>query len=380
MFGRSITLFRLFGFAVRIDASWLLIAALISWSLAVWVFPQMYPDLGGTAYWLMGLAGVVALFFSVVLHEFSHSVVARWYGIPMKGITLFIFGGVAEMHDEPPSPKVEFLMAIAGPIASVFIAIGFGIGFVVGSALQWPVEVTGVLGYFTIVNIMLAIFNMIPAFPLDGGRVLRAGLWYWKGSLRKATKIAARAGSMFGLLLVVLGVVALIMNQFVGGLWWILIGLFINSLAGRSYQQVLIRQALSGEPVSRFMRTDPVTVPRSISVRDLVDEYIYRYHYKLFPVVEGERLLGCVTTRQIREMPREEWDRQTVGAVAASCSSANSIPPDLDAMRALGKMHETGATRLMVVEGDRLLGLLTLKDLLRFLSVKIELEEEQEGQ
>jgi CBS domain-containing protein len=236
-----------------------------------------------------------------------------------------------------------------------------------------------VLGYFTIVNIMLAIFNMIPAFPLDGGRVLRAGLWYWKGSIRKATKIAARAGSLFGLLLVVLGVVALIMNQFVGGLWWILIGLFINSLAGRSYQQVLIRQALSGEPVSRFMRTDPVTVPRSISVRDLVDEYIYRYHYKLFPVVEGERLLGCVTTRQIREMPREEWDRQTVGAVAASCSSANSIPPDLDAMRALGKMHETGATRLMVVEGDRLLGLLTLKDLLRFLSVKIELEEEQEG-
>jgi Zn-dependent protease len=375
MFGNRFQLFKLFGFQVNADPSWFIVVALVTWSLAAQYFPQAYQDLGAGSYWAMGVVGAALLFLSIVLHELSHALMARRYGLPIRGITLFVFGGVAEMSDEPPTPQAEFMVAVAGPIMSLAIA---GVAFAVwrvGAAAAWPVEVTGVAQVVGVMNGMLVAFNILPAFPLDGGRVLRSLLWHWKGNLRWATRVTSRIGSGFGVALIGIGVLRLFAGDLVGGLWMGLIGLFLRNAARMSYQQLLLRRALEGEPVSRFMESNPVAVPRSISVRDLVDDYIYRHHFKMFPVVDGDRLVGCVTTRDVKRLPREEWERQTVGSIVEGCSAENSVGPDADAMEALARMSRTGVSRLMVVDGDRLLGILALKDLLKFFSLKMELEE-----
>ena len=379
MFGRRIELFKVFGFPINLDPSWFFIAVLLTLSLAQQYFPQAHPGLPAATYWTMGVAGALGLFVSVVLHELSHAVVARRYGLRIRGITLFLFGGVAEMADEPPTPKAEFWMAIAGPVASVLLGLAFSglarIAGGIGGTLGWPVPVVGVLAYLGFINLTLGIFNLVPAFPLDGGRVLRSALWHWKKSLRWATRITSAIGSGFGLLLMGLGLLSILRGMW-GGLWFLLVGLFVRGAAASSYQQLLLRRALEGEPVAKFMRTDPVTVPRGISVEELVHDYIYRHHFKMFPVVDDAgRLWGCVTTRQVKELPREEWDRQTVGALAARSSPENTVTAETDAMRALSRMNRNGASRLMVVDGDHLLGILTLKDLMRFFALKMELEE-----
>lgn len=373
MFGRPIQLFRIAGFGVRLDPSWFLLAILVTWSLARG-FPQEVPDLAREVYWAMGVAGALGLFASVILHELSHAVVARRFDLPIKGITLFIFGGVAEMESEPASARAEFWVAVAGPIASFLIAGGSFAVAIWGAGAGWPQPVVVVWRYLAGINLLLALFNLVPAFPLDGGRVLRSLLWYWKGSLRWATQVSAAVGSAFGVALIVLGVVRVVSGDFVGGMWLFLIGLFLRGAARSSYQHLLLRGVLQGEPVHRFMKRDPVTVQRAMSVRELVEEVVYRHHHKLYPVLDGERLVGCVTTRGIRELPREEWERQSVGAVAEPCDATNSVAPDDDALAALAKMRRSGTSRLLVVSEGRLLGLLTLKDLLEFFSLKVELD------
>ena len=376
MFGQRIKLFKLLGFEVRIDWSWIIIAVLIVWSLSKGVFPSYYKNLSAQAYWWMGIIGAAGLFLSIIAHELSHSLVARKYGLPIKGITLFIFGGVAEMEDEPPSARAEFMMAIAGPLSSILIALVlYGIQ-AAGKQAGLAAPVTGVVGYLAMINGILAVFNLLPAFPLDGGRVLRSILWGVKKNLRWATYVSSRIGSGFGVLLIVLGVIQVFRGNFVGGMWWFLIGMFLQRAATMSYQQLVTRRALEGEPVRRFMKTDAVTVPPSISLEQLVEDYIYKYHFKMFPVVEDhDRLLGCVTTKQIKEIPREEWSRRTVADLASQCSPENTIEPQADAMKALSIMKQTGASRLMVVEAGRLAGIIALKDLLELLSLKVELEQ-----
>jgi Zn-dependent protease/CBS domain-containing protein len=374
MFGRRFHLFNLSGFAVSIDASWFLLAILIVWSLATGVFPVYIPGLSAGAYWAMGVAGAIGLFLSIVIHEFFHSIVARRYGLPMKGITLFIFGGVAEMTEEPPSAKVEFRMAIAGPIASLLIAV---VCWVLATLLARtaPAPVTVVLAYLALLNLALAIFNLIPAFPLDGGRVLRSLLWArWK-SLRRATRVAARIGSGFGVLLIIAGVVSVLFGDIIQGIWWFLIGLFVRSAASSSYQQVLIRRALEGEPVRRFMTANPVSVSPSTSIRDLVEQYVYRLHFKFFPVTEDGRLVGCISTRQVKNVPQNEWDTRTVGSVMDQCAPNTVVHPDADAMQALSKMQQSGASRLIVADDGALVGVIALKDMLDFLALKVELED-----
>jgi Zn-dependent protease/CBS domain-containing protein len=374
MFGKRIELFRLFGFAVRVDPSWLVLAVLITWSYATQVFPAVHGGLAPRTYWAMGAAMALGLFASIVLHELAHSLVARHYGMEMRGITLFVFGGVAEMTDEPPSPEAEFMMAVAGPAASLFIAGSLLLLWVWAGMSRWPPPVTIVAGQLAFLNGTLALFNAVPAFPLDGGRVLRAALWHWKKDLRWATRMAARMGSLFGAVLIALGLVWVIGGQVAAGIWSALIGFFVRAAAQMSYQQLLLRRTLEGEPVRRFMRADPVVVPRAISLRRLVEDFVYRHHHKLFPVVDGDRLVGCITTGRLKQVPPEEWDRQSVGAVAEPCGPENTVSPDTDAMEALSLMNRSRASRLMVVEEGRLVGILTLKDLLQFFSLKMELE------
>jgi Zn-dependent protease len=374
MFGRSFKLFNLFGFEVKVDLSWIIIAALVTWSLAAGFFPYLYKNFSPETYWVMGVVGALGLFLSVIFHEFCHSIVARHLGLPMKGITLFIFGGVAEMGDEPPNAKTEFLMAIAGPLSSLFIAGIFYLIYVGGTSAQWPLPANGVLRYLAYINVLLAVFNILPAFPLDGGRVLRSILWGIKQDLRWATRVSAAVGSAFGILLIVLGIFWFIGGNFIGGLWWFLIGMFIRNAAQMSYQQVLVRNALKGEPVRRFMNPNPVTAPSSITLEELVEDYIYKYHFKMFPVVDNGNLTGCISTRQVKEVPRENWSRETVRELASQCSLENTISPETDALKALAMMNKTGNSRLLVVEGNKLVGILSLRDLMKFLSLKVELE------
>jgi Zn-dependent protease/predicted transcriptional regulator len=376
MFGKRIKLFTLLGFEVGIDLSWLILAVLIIWSLASGVFPHYFKGLETSTYIWMGIVGALGLFVSIIFHELCHSLVARRYGLPIKGITLFIFGGVAQMEDEPPSAKAEFMMAIAGPLSSVALGVGF---YVIGRLVAAPAPanpIAAVIAYLSFINFLLAGFNLLPAFPLDGGRVLRSALWNWKKNLRWATHLSSRIGSGFGVALIVLGLLSVITGNFVGGVWWFVIGMFLRSASQQSYHQLLLRKALEGEHVRRFMATDPVTVSPRISVEDLVEDYIYKYHYKMYPVVDDGRLIGCVTLSQVKEVPRDQRESHTVGELASPCSRENSVEADADAMKALSMMNRMGSSRLMVTEGERLVGVLALKDMLKFLSLKIDLEQE----
>jgi len=373
MFGKRVRLFNLFGFEVRLDASWLVIAVLVTWSLASGLFPYLYPGLSREIYWTMAVVGALGLFLSIVVHEFSHSLVARRFGMPMKGITLFIFGGVAEMGEEPPTAKAEFLMAIAGPLASLGIAAVFFLVYRFGLQAGWQDPVQAVIYYLASVNALLAAFNLLPAFPLDGGRVLRALLWGVKGDLRWATKVSADIGSILAMGLLLVGILQFIGGNLIGGIWLALIAMFLRHAAQTSYQQLLVRRALEGESVRRFMVVQPITVSPHLTVRQLVDDYILTYHHRMYPVMEGDQLLGLVSTRQVREVPREIWDQELVGDILLAVSSVNSVSPATDAVQALAKMNQSGFTRLLVVDHGRLVGLLTLKDLLNFFSLKVEL-------
>ena len=375
MFGKRVDLFRLFGFEIRIDLSWVLLVVLVAWSLSTGLFPFRYEGLLMQIYWIMGTVGAIGLFLSIVFHEMAHSLVARRFGMPIKGITLFLFGGVAEMKGEPPSAKAEFMMALAGPLSSIILAaVFYGLSQIAKNA-GWPEPVYGVIRYLAWINAILAAFNLIPAFPLDGGRMLRAALWGWKKNLRWATRVAAGIGSGFGLFLIFMGILQFFGGNFIGGMWWFFIGMFLRNAAQTSYTQLLVRKVLEGEPVERFMKKDPVTVPPSTTVEELVEDFIYRYQFKLFPVVEeGGQLRGCVTMKQVKDIPRQEWQTKTVGEIAVACSPQNSIDAKADALEALALMNRTGSSRLMVTEGNRLVGVISLKDMMKFFELKVELE------
>jgi Zn-dependent protease/predicted transcriptional regulator len=375
MFGKKFPLFNLLGFTVWLDLSWFIIAVLVTWSLAEGFFPAYYENLSRPVYWWMGVSGALGLFASVVFHELSHSLVARGHGLHIKGITLFIFGGVAELEEEPRSPKSEFLIAIVGPISSLFLALAFYGLYRLGQELAWAQPIVGVAGYLAMINGLLAAFNLVPGFPLDGGRVLRSALWGWKRDLRWATRLVTRIGSGFGLFLIILGVLSIARGAFIAGFWQFLIGMFLRGAAMASYQQLLTRQSLEGEPVRRFMKKDPVVAPAQITVQQLVEDYFYRYYYKMFPVAENGALIGYVSTREVKELPRDEWPQRTLSELAKPLSQDNTVGPEDDALKALAKMNRADLSRLLVVDQNRLVGIITLKDLLSFLSLRVELEE-----
>lgn len=374
MFTRSFPLFRLFGFQIKADLTWSVLAVLITWSLATGFFPQQMPGLKPYVYWALAVEGAIGVFLSIILHECGHALVARRYGIPIKDITLFIFGGVANMEEEPEKPSHEFLMAVAGPLTSAALAVFFILSDLIVGRIVPDAPVLAVLGYLAWLNGLLGAFNMIPAFPLDGGRVLRALLWMWKKDLRYATRIAAGMGSAFGFALILLGVFFLMNGAALQGVWFGMIGLFVRNASAMSYRQMVLRRALEGEPVSRFMKTDVVSVLPNLTLREFVENVVYTYHHKMYPVMFDSRLRGCITTRQVKAVPVERWSETSVGEVAEPCSESNCVPPDMDSMKAIALMNRTGRGRLLVVESGQLLGVVALKDLMDFLSLKLDLE------
>ncbi len=374
MFGRRFELFRILGFPVRLDASWFLVAVAGAWFFAHSVFPERHPDLPAATYWAMGVVAIVGLFVSILLHELAHALTARHFDLPTYGITLFLFGGIAEIPDEPPSPQAEMVIAIAGPFASLLLAGWLALGAFLGSTSDWPAGLNSVLFYLALLNLALGLINLVPALPLDGGRVLRALLWWSKNDLPKATELSARIGGAFGTGMLVWGVFIAFGGSVATGIWWMVIGLFLRSAASSSIRQQMFNRALQGEPVHRFMHTNPITVPRAISVANLVEAYVYRHQQEIFPVVDDDRLVGWVAPGAIERMPREEWERQSVAVLVQPCGPENSVKPDADALQALTTMRRSNLPGLMVVEEEQLLGVLRLKDLLGFFSMKLKLE------
>lgn len=371
---------RALGIPIRVHPSWFLVFFFVTWSLATGYLPEALPGLSDSRYWGMGAIAAVLLFVSVLLHELGHSYVAQRYRIPIGQITLFLFGGVAQMRAEPPSPKAEFLIAIAGPLVSFALgAISLGL---VAAFEWWPVPSGGqgfaVLGgLLGLVNVQLGLFNLIPGFPLDGGRVLRAGLWAWGHDFHGATSRAAFLGLAFGLLLAGFG--AVLLGGAIAGLfdpstasnggWLMFIGAFLFGAAWSTRKQVALREALSDTSVRDVMVRVVVTVPPQLSLQAAVQEFFVAYGYGVFPVMEDGEVVGLIAVEDVQAIPQGLWSWRTVGDVMRPASPELFIPPDASMMQAMERMVRTGYDRLVVIETGHPVGLVTRSALAQFLQL-----------
>lgn len=370
MFKNAINLFDLFGFKIRVDPSWLLIAALIIWSLSNAYFPEILPGYSNYEYIALGTASMLGLFASLIFHELSHSLVARQFGLKVGSITLFIFGGVAELEHEPKSPKSEFWIAIAGPAMSFALAGLFYLAAVSIEGIQASKPLAAMFTYLAVINFVLAAFNLVPAFPLDGGRILRAMLWHFKKDLVSATLVASSFGSAFGFLLIVSGIFSLFSASAVGGLWQILIGFFVLNASRSSYQQLLISNALRGQTVRTLMTKTVRTADPNDSVQQVIEDVILKHNVTFVPVTEGEHVLGFVSTQILQEIERENRAQTKVGDVYESSSGKNTVSPDLSMEAVFTKMVKGDLRKLMVAENGVLLGVVALADLTTYLSIR----------
>ena len=375
--GRDKTLFRLFGLPIKANVSWLFLVALVLVTLARGHFPgELGEGRPWYVYWGLAALGAVGLFASLLVHEIAHSLVARATGMPVAGITLFIFGGVSQLQDEPPTAGSEFMMAVVGPVTSVVLGVLFTALYLVGSGLAWPRAVLALTGLLASVNFLLAAFNSVPAFPLDGGRVLRSILWGITGSLRLATRIAVGIGSFAGLSMIVGGVLIVFYTPLdITGIWLAVIGFFLRQAAYGSLQMVVMREHLEGDKVRRFMSPGVVTVPQGLSVADFVRDYVFHHRFSYYPVVDPfGRAIGLLSARAPREVDSALWPRTAVDSVMLPLDKAAILSPDTDAVDALSSLRQGEVQRAVVVEDGRPVGIVSLRDLLRFLALKIDLE------
>lgn len=375
MFGKRYNFLTIAGLKIGIDISWFFIAFLLTWSLAAGYFPYHYPHLVTHAYWLMGFLGMVGLFVCVILHELGHALVAKHFKLPISQITLFIFGGVAEIQKEPPSAKIEFLMTIVGPLVSAALALVMYLVTLLGVHLGFATPVVGVTRYLILINLIIAIFNLIPAFPLDGGRILRSILWWWKNDLGWATRIATFLGASFGLSLIFLGIFIIFAGNSLSGFWLVIIGWFLYRAATVNRSQHYVSKALEGEKVAKFMTVDPISVSPEITVQELIDQYIYQSHHHLYPVTQQGELLGYTSFKEIKALAHADWRTTPVRKIMIPRSAFSTILPEMSALEALDLMQQTPVSTLLVVRDNHLIGILTSQDLLKVISLKLELEE-----
>jgi Zn-dependent protease len=359
---RSYRLFRIAGIDVGVHASWLVVFGLVTWSLASGYYPQALRDADTTLHWALGAISALLLFAAVLVHELAHSLVARAQGLDARSITLFIFGGVSNLGGESPRPRVEFLVAIVGPLSSFAIA-----GLALMGALAAPPgsAADAVLSYLAIVNGLLGVFNLIPGFPLDGGRVLRSIVWQATGSLRRATEVAGAAGTIVAYGFLVWGFVQVLNGELLGGIWIAAIGWFLQMASAASVQQVRLEEALRGTRVSDIVRPDPATVPPSLSVADLIEDYLLPQNRRAMPVAEEGRLLGIVTLGDIREVPLDRRATTPVDSVMGGREGVVTVAPGASLGAALEALGRGDYEQVPVVESGRLVGMLTRADLLR---------------
>jgi Zn-dependent protease len=394
--GSGLRLGRIAGIEIHADWSLLIIFLLIANSLALGLFPEWHPDWGPGLIWATAVGAAAALFASVLAHELSHALVGRAWGITVRRITLFVFGGVAQMEQEPPNWRAELWMAIVGPVTSAVLGVlsFFAAGVSVGpteAELADPARLFASLGvggtlllWLGQVNLALAAFNLVPAFPLDGGRVLRALMWGASGDLRRATRWASGVGQAFAWFLMATGVammlgarVPLLGGGLVGGLWVAFIGWFLNNAAALSYRQLVIREALRDVPVSRLMLTQIATVPPELSVSALVDRHLLRSDQRAFPVVADGRLEGMVCLREVRKLDRAAWDKTAVRDIMVPADKLAFAGPHEDAGEVLSRLAGRDLNQLPVLEDGRVRGLVRREDILKWLALYADFQVEQ---
>jgi len=387
----GVSIGQVFGINIRIDWSWLFIFFLIAFNLGT-AFSAMHPGWGVGLAWGAAIIAALLFFVSVLIHELAHSLVARSQGIPVRSITLFLFGGVSNIQREPPSPRAEFLITIVGPITS--LVLGFLLTWLAGvsarpfdtmtgseAAIAQLNPVTTILLWLGSVNILLGIFNLIPGFPLDGGRVLRSILWAITGNLRRATRWATWVGQFIAWLFILGGIlmafgadIPFFGSGFINGLWLAFIGWFLNSAAIQSYQQVVIQDVLHDVPVSRIMRSNPPTVPSNISVSTLVHDHVMGTDDHAFPVVDGDQLVGMVTIDDVRSVPRDRWDQTTVREIMTPANELATTTPEEESSDALSKLTGRDVGQLPVVHDGHLAGVLRRRDIIRWLQLHSDMQ------
>ncbi|WP_299784164.1 site-2 protease family protein [uncultured Roseobacter sp.] len=367
MFSNAVKLFSINGFDIKLDPSWLLIAALITWSLSQGYFPAILPHQSTGTYLAMALIAMLCFFVSLLLHELAHSVVARRLGVPIKGITLFLFGGVAELEAEPRSARVEFWVALAGPVMSLVLALGFWSLARLSELVAAAVPVSMVLGYLALINLILALFNLVPAFPLDGGRVLRAYLWHRNGDVLAATETASQSGTIFAYVLMGLGVLALFDGALIAGLWQIMIGFFVLMAARAAYQTQLAKVAFDHKTVATLMQRDPIVISPEMTLSEFVNRIMLRHNVSFVPVVEDGVLLGHMDQAVLAGIDREHWSNTRVGDVFAGLDGQASISGEMPVQDLMARIADTGRRKFLVVDGHQLMGVISLADLTRYL-------------
>jgi len=369
----GLQIFRLWDIPVEINVSWLLILALMTWTFANDLYPDVLPDATKRETWILGFITALLLFASIILHEFSHSLVAARNGLPIRKITLFLFGGVAQMERDVDSPGLELRMAAAGPMMSVALA---GVFYLLSRLFAEHRLVYAVMDNLKYVNLLVLVFNMVPGFPLDGGRILRALIWRRTGNIQKATKIASGIGSGFAYLLMIVGVINVFNGILIGGLWLVFIGFFVRQAAQSGYLMVTLRRTLGHLRVRDVMRAPVVTVDSSLDLRRLVDDYFLRYHYNSFPVLEGGALVGMVSLRDVKQVEMDEWTGATVGSIANREVVQYALRPDDPAEALLQLIMKRGYGRLPVIERDgRVVGIVSRRDLMETIKMMTYLEE-----
>jgi Zn-dependent protease/predicted transcriptional regulator len=374
----SLNIGRIIGIPVRIHYTLWFVLLLIAWSLAEGYMPQHYPTLDRTTDWAIGIVSAIILFVSVFLHELSHSYIAKRNGLPITRITLFFFGGVSEIGEEPKDPALEVRMAAAGPLTSFLIAIVLGGAWYLTVLANGPnpgqlTPIIATLWYATLLNGVLGGFNLIPAFPLDGGRVLRGSLWKRSKNLLSATANATRVSEAISLLMMAVGLFFVVFGDFVNGLWIIFLGWFIRSGAETSLRQTRLTESLAGVSVGDIMTRELLSVSPDASVQQLVSDYFLVHPHGGYPVVSNGKLLGVVTMSSVRSIPREKREVERVSQAMVPYERTITVSPTTSATDALQMMAKNGVGRLVVMDGDKIAGLVTRGDLMKTMKARQEL-------
>ena len=365
----SFRLMKIAGIQITIDASWFVVFILVGLSLSMGYFPRQFPGQSPATYWAAGLLATLLFFGSILVHELAHALMARRAGMHIPEITLFIFGGVARLSAEARDARTEFRIAIVGPLTSFVLALLF---WGLNQALETdePSLLGAVLSYLTWINVAVGIFNLIPGFPLDGGRVLRAFLWQRYGSLTMATRTASDIGKGFALVLMFFGGIQIFTGSLLGGLWLIFIGMFLRGTAEGGYEEVVLRQALAGVTVQDVMTRSVVCVPPNLSISQLLSEYFLRYGYHGFPVAQNGKVSGVISLQDVQHIPEDQRSATTVEQTMQPLSDRTTIAPQVPLTNALSKMAHEGSGRLLVMQDATLQGMITKTGLLRFLEIK----------
>jgi Zn-dependent protease len=361
----TVGLGRVGGVPVRLHWSVLLIMALLAWALGGSAFPAAYPGRSGALYAIVGIAAAVVFLLCLFAHEVSHAIVARRHGVPVDSITLWLFGGVARLGGEAADPGAELRIAGVGPLVSLLLGLGFlGLGAVLEAAGVTGL-LLGALSWLAWINILIAGFNVLPGAPLDGGRLLRAALWKWRGDRAWAAETAARAGRGRGMALIAIGVAEVLLYDAVSGLWMALIGWFIVGAAGTELQSTRVQTALAGVRVRDVMTASPDTAPPGISVGDLIDHYLFEHRHSTFPLVEAGRPVGLVTLARVKAVPAAERYRTPVLAIACPMAEVPVAAPDEPLVALLSRLGGAPDGRALVIEDGLVTGIVSPADIAR---------------